>query len=377
MLMTDIFSGAFEKRRVLVTGHTGFKGSWLCVWLRELGAEVIGYSLDPPTTPSNFELARLSDHIVDLRGDIRDAPRLTRVVEEHEPELVIHMAAQPLVRVALENPKETFDTNVGGTVNLLEAIRRTPSVRCCIAVTTDKVYEDRGWIWGYRENDSLGGNDPYSASKAMAELTVQAYRRTWAQAGFAANQMAIASVRAGNVIGGGDWATYRLVPDCIRDLMADRPIQVNTPDSVRPWMFVLEPLSGYLWVAAQLSGNVAALDGAWNFGPAEREAVTCQMLAEKANTLWGGQGIAVAQAPPRSVHHQTRVLRLNWDKAANDLKWSPAYTWEKALHETVDWYHQYQRRGEEPGAIDMYDVCVKQIRDYVDCANALGIPWAT
>lgn len=375
MLMTNIFRGTFKQRRVLVTGHTGFKGSWLCVWLHELGAKVIGYSLDPPTTPSNFELVQLSDRIIDVRGDIRDAALLNRVIEEHEPEIVIHMAAQPLVRVSLENPKETFDTNVGGTTNVFEAVRRSQTVRCCIVVTTDKVYEDRGWIWGYRENDSLGGNDPYSASKAMVELVIQAYRRSWAVPGFAHHDVAIASVRAGNVIGGGDWAAYRLVPDCMRDLMAGRPIQVNTPDSIRPWMFLLEPLSGYLWVAAQLSDESTDLEGAWNFGPAECEAVTCQRLAEHASVLWGGQGIVVAQAPSPSVSIQTRVLRLNWDKAANELKWSPTYTWEMALHETVDWYRQYQSQGNE-GKIDMYDVCVRQIQNYVDCANTSGILWA-
>ncbi len=373
--MTDAFGGALRGRRVLVTGHTGFKGSWLCVWLRELGAKVTGFGLAPPTTPSNYQVSNLSEHVVDVRGDVRDADHLKRTIESHEPQIVIHMAAQPLVRVGYEKPKETFDTNVVGTVNLLEAVRTTRSVRVCVVVTTDKVYEDRGWVWGYRENDTLGGFDPYSASKAMAELAVQSYRRSWSQSGFADHPVSIATVRAGNVIGGGDWAAHRLVPDCLRDLMAGRPIQVNTPDSVRPWMFLLEPLSGYLCLVARLLDEPDQA-GCWNFGPSEQEAITCRQLAEEASAIWGGQGIVVPDRAGGGPPHQTRLLRLNWDKAANELRWRPVYTWGQAIRCTIDWFAEHGRPGSSGGPADMYGVCARQIADYVSAAAACGIEWA-
>ncbi|HSM56979.1 MAG TPA: CDP-glucose 4,6-dehydratase, partial [Candidatus Sulfomarinibacteraceae bacterium] len=237
--MNDSFANIFQDLPVLVTGHTGFKGSWLTVWLRELGARVTGFSLpEPPTRPSNFELCRLGSRMPDERGDVRDLHALQRLFDAHRPQVVFHLAAQPLVPTAYENPKETFDTNVGGTVNLLEAVRASDTVRAVVCVTTDKVYENREWVWGYRENDRLGGHDPYSASKAMAELAVASFRRSF----FAEGAPAVATARAGNVIGGGDFTDDRLLPDCMRALMAQKPLWVGNPLSVRPWQHVLESL---------------------------------------------------------------------------------------------------------------------------------------
>ncbi|PTB97867.1 CDP-glucose 4,6-dehydratase, partial [Marinobacter sp. Z-F4-2] len=273
------FGDQFRNKRVLITGHTGFKGSWLSVWLKELGAEVIGYSLDPPTEPSNFRLCKLDQKLASHCGDVRDVANLTQVISSSKPEIVFHLAAQPIVLDSYRMPKDTFETNVMGTVNLLEAVRHTKSVRAVVAVTTDKVYADQGWYWGYRENDRLGGFDPYSSSKAMAELAVSSYRSTWQESWsensdrvtFSNHPVAIASARAGNVIGGGDFARFRLLPDCMRACMDEQPIQVRRPDSIRPWQHLLEPLSGYLCLALKLLEEPEGYSESWNFGPAERE----------------------------------------------------------------------------------------------------------
>ncbi|MEZ4515518.1 MAG: CDP-glucose 4,6-dehydratase [Chloroflexota bacterium] len=267
------FANAYDGLTVLVTGHTGFKGSWLVTWLLNLGATVVGYSLpDPPTEPSNFIVSNLSEKVIDVRGDIRDFETLQATVAQYRPTLIFHMAAQPIVLRSVELPKLTIDTNAGGTVNILEAIRTTDSVRALVSITTDKVYENQEWIWGYRESDQLGGHDPYSASKAMAELAIAAYRSTYfPPEDYAEHGVAIASVRAGNVIGGGDFADFRLVPDCMKALMDGRPIGVRNPLSVRPWQHVLEPLSGYLWLGIKLLQDGPAFAEAWNFGPLEQK----------------------------------------------------------------------------------------------------------
>jgi CDP-glucose 4,6-dehydratase len=381
-----VFGGVFQGLRVLITGHTGFKGSWLSIWLKELGANVLGFSRGVPTDPSNFQLCQLERRITHGDGDIRDPDRVLEIIRKYQPEVVIHMAAQPLVLAAYQKPKETFDTNVLGTVNVLEAIRQTKSVKAFIGVTTDKVYKDQKWIWGYRENDLLGGYDPYSASKAMAELAIQSYQSSWPERGFSDHPVALASARAGNVIGGGDLAQFRLVPDCMQALKAGTPVEVRSPKSVRPWQLVMEPLSGYLWLAAHLLGEANkrlageklraedTFSGAWNFGPLEHEAINCETIARKAVELWGSGRYVLSQNP--SQGHETSVLRVNWDKAANRLAWRPTYTWEDALSETVDWWKEYQRQEQAGGAVDMYDVCVKHIEQYVSRARELGIPWA-
>ncbi len=370
MDMDKSFDGVFKGVPVLVTGHTGFKGSWLSLWLDALGARVIGYSLEPPSEPSNFSASGLADRIVDIRGDVRDLAALQKAVEKHKPKMVFHLAAQAIVRESYADPKLTFDTNAGGSVNVLEAIRRTDSVRAAVLITTDKCYENREWLYGYREVDRLGGRDPYSASKAMAELAISAYRRSFfPKEDFETHGVAAASTRAGNVIGGGDWGKDRILTDCIRALMDKRPIQVRSPTSVRPWQFVLEPLSGYILLGARLLMGHCELAEAWNFGPAERQAVSVREVVEMLIKLWGGgswEDVGSDAAP-----HEAGLLRLNWEKAANRLGWRPVYQWREALSETVDWFKLHHS-----GESDMHGVCLQQIKRYTSRAMEEGLGWA-
>lgn len=366
------FANVYDGLPVLVTGHTGFKGSWLSVWLRELGAEVTGFSLpELPTAPSNYEVCRLAEKVTDVRGDVRDLGAVTEVISSCRPRLIFHLAAQPLVLAAYRQPKETFDTNVGGTVNVLEAVRAAGGVSAMVCVTTDKVYENKEWVWGYRENDRLGGHDPYSASKAMAELAIAAYRKSY----FEQDGPAVASARAGNVIGGGDFAADRLLPDTMRALMGGELVRLRNPEHIRPWQHVLESLSGYLWLGARLMRDGAAYAEAWNFAPSESRGVTTHEVVEKAIALWGGgqwEGTGAGQR-----EKETALLRLNWDKAANRLGWRPLYEWDQALAATVDWFRTYhQRQLDDASRVDMYDVCVSQIDNYAARAGALGFPWA-
>lgn len=372
--MKRLFDNVFDSLPVLVTGHTGFKGSWLSLWLTELGANVAGYSLqDPPTQPSNFELMQLGRRIVDIRADIRDLERLKQVISTHQPRVIFHLAAQPIVLHSYEQPKLTFDTNTIGTVNILEAIRTanstraTESVRALVSITTDKVYQDEEWLWGYRENDRLGGYDPYSASKAMAEYAIASYRHSYFPASrYDQHGTAIASVRAGNVIGGGDFADYRLVPDCMRALMATEPILIRNPFSIRPWQHVLEPLSGYIWLAARLLQDGPAFAEAWNFGPLEQTGVTTQALAEKLIQLWGSGSWKATDPNPEK---ETGYLRLSWEKAAARLGWRPVYMVDEALAEITAWFKAYQQKS------DMFDVGRQHIEAYVKKATGLGLPW--
>lgn len=368
--MQSLFSSAFRSLSVLVTGHTGFKGSWLTAWLAELGASVVGYSLEePPSRPSNYEVANLSHTITDIRGDVRDLRALREVIETYHTQVVFHLAAQPIVLRAYQQPKLTFDTNAGGTVNVLEAIRTTNSVRALVSITTDKVYRNQDWLWGYRENDALGNVDPYGASKAMAELAIDSYRHSFfPPERYNEHGVAIASVRAGNVIGGGDFADFRLVPDCMRSLMAGEPIAVRNPVSVRPWQYVLEPLSGYLVLASKLLEEGPAYAEAWNFGPGERQGVSTLELVEKLIALWGsGSWRHVNQV---STERETGYLRLSWEKAAHLLNWQPVYTLDEALGEIHKWYKAFH------GQENMGRVVREQISTYVQRAKELGLQWA-
>lgn len=376
--MQTTFGNAFAGLPVLVTGHTGFKGSWLTTWLIELGANVIGYSLpEPPTRPSNFVASRLSERITDVRGDIRDLEQLRQTIETYRPQLIFHLAAQPIVLRSVELPKLTIDINAGGTVNVLEAIRLTDSVRALVSITTDKVYENQEWLWGYRETDQLGGHDPYSASKAMAELAIASYRATYFPADkYPQHGVAIASVRAGNVIGGGDFADYRLVPDCMRALMSGQPIGVRNPLSVRPWQHVLEPLSGYMWLAVKLLQAGPEYGEAWNFGPLEQKGIPAGEIAAKLVELWGSG--SWEHTEPGFAKVETGQLRLSWDKAAHRLNWRPVYTWQEALAEITDWFKAYQAAaegGNDDG--DMYHVTRNHIHLYTQKAKRLGLDWAT
>ena len=370
--MESNFEGVFQGIPVLVTGHTGFKGSWLSIWLNELGAKVIGYSLDPPTVPSNFEASQLSQRVVDIRSDVRKLDALCRVIEEFKPLVVFHLAAQAIVLESYANPKDTFDINVGGTVNILEAIRLTKSVRAAVCITSDKCYQNQEWAWGYREIDRLGGSEPYSASKAMAELAISSYRQSFFPTDkYEEHGVAVASTRAGNVIGGGDWGKNRIVSDSVRALMKGQTIRVRNPQSVRPWQFILEPLSGYLWLTVKLLREGHRYAEAWNFGPPEQLAISVQDLVQELIGLWGTgkwEDVSSDQAP-----HETGLLRLSWEKAANLLGWQPVYTWHEALAETADWFKEYH---ESDAGVDMYNTCVEQIRRYVDHARELGAVWA-
>jgi CDP-glucose 4,6-dehydratase len=344
----------------LITGHTGFKGSWLAIWLKELGADVIGYSLDPPSEPSLFEATKLREKITHIHGDIRDLDRLMETFEKYQPEFVFHLAAQPLVRRSYEEPKLTFDTNVGGTVNVFEAVRKTSSVKVLVNITSDKCYENREWVWGYRENDPMGGHDPYSASKGCAELVFSAYLKSFFSPNAAQSRpIGAASARAGNVIGGGDWGADRLVPDCIRALSSKQPIGIRNPNAIRPWQHVLEPLGGYLLLGAALWQNPQKYSDAWNFGPEDSSHLTVAEMAERLIKYWG-KGSWNDLSDPQSLH-EANLLKLNCDKAHAYLHWHSVLTIDECLQMTADWYKEFYS---EPQTKDMHQFCLEQIRKY-------------
>lgn len=338
---------AYAGRRVLVTGHTGFKGSWLAIWLRALGAEVWGYSLPPITRPSHFELLGLEELISHRIGDIRDGARVQSVFEEARPELVFHLAAQPLVRDSYADPKSTFDTNIGGTVNVLEAVRQIGSVRAALIVTSDKCYENREWDYAYRENDAMGGHDPYSASKAACEIVVGAYQRSFFGH---ENTPTVATARAGNVIGGGDWSKDRLIPDCVRALCAGEPIVLRNPQSVRPWQHVLEPLWGYLALGVGLLEKRPGLAGAFNFGPSYMRSPTVCEVAEAFAAEWRAGRVVTAPAH-EGQPHEAQFLRLASDKACRLLDWAAVLDARETIAWTVDWYRAWSEAGADREAI--------------------------
>lgn len=363
----SLFGGVFAGRRVLVTGHTGFKGAWLSAWLLDLGATVAGYALEPPTDPSLFLELGLGDRMTHVIGDVRNLPHLASVMAEFQPEIVFHLAAQPLVRLSYEEPVATYETNVMGTVNVLEAVRACSSVRVVIVVTSDKCYENRETGQAYREDDCLGGFDPYSSSKGCAELVTAAYRRSFFGP---ESPVRIASVRAGNVIGGGDWALDRIVPDCVRALQADVPVQVRRPDAVRPWQHVLEPLSGYLHLAARMWSEGAELDGPWNFGPLSADDVPVREIVDAMISAWGSGSW---ETPPGSSAgpHEARLLALDIAKARELLGWEPLYTTQRSCEATAGWYGA-RHRGADVGEITGSD-----IDEYVSEARAHGAAWAS
>ena len=342
----------WKNKRVFITGHTGFKGSWLCLWLSALGAKVTGYALNPPTDPSLFESANISGIVDSMIADIRDLDRLQKAVAAARPGIVFHLAAQPLVRASYSNPVETYATNVMGTVNLLEAVRQCNGVRAMVNVTTDKVYENRERIWGYRENEPLGGFDPYSNSKACSDLVTAAYRASFFKEG-----LALAAARAGNVIGGGDWAADRLIPDCIRALAKKKKIIVRNPGSIRPWQFVLEPLSGYLMLAERLYTDGNPFATAWNFGPDDRDEQPVGRIVDDVCRQWGsGAGYSVKRTP--GDPHEAGRLTLDCSKAKTLLGWRPRLSLEKAIAMTVAWYKSFYKGG------PMREKCLEQIADY-------------
>jgi CDP-glucose 4,6-dehydratase len=325
-------------KRVFMTGHTGFKGSWLSLWLQQLGSRVVGYALAPPSQPNLFEVARVADGMSSLHGDVRELSTLQAAMSKHQPQIVIHMAAQSLVRHSYEQPVETYATNVMGTVNLLEAVRRTPGVQAVVIVTSDKCYENKEWPWGYREYEPMGGHDPYSNSKGCAELVTSAFRKSF----FNDSNVRIASVRAGNVIGGGDWAADRLMPDLMRAMAGEGPLLIRNPNAIRPWQHVLNPLSGYLTLAEQLWDRKQLAAG-WNFGPHEADARPVSWIAEKIIGLWGSDApqwrVDDAQHP-----HEAHYLKLDSSKARFELGWSAKLPLAEGLEWIVDWHKAYGRK---------------------------------
>jgi CDP-glucose 4,6-dehydratase len=377
--MSQMFGNRYRGRRVLVTGHTGFKGSWLAEWLLALGAEVIGYSLSPPTSPALFVQLGLEGRLQHILGDVRDLAALAKVVRDAEPEFVFHLAAQPIVRTSYAQPVETYATNVMGTVNLLEAVRLADRPCSVVVITTDKCYENREWVHSYREEDALGGYDPYSSSKGCAELVVSAYRRSYFSG--KDSRVHVASARAGNVIGGGDWAPDRIVPDCIRALQLGEPIIVRNKHATRPWQHVLEPLSGYLWLGACLSLPELAPQGsrllasAFNFGPAITANRSVAKLVEEILQLWPGRWEDCSD--PRAMH-EASLLNLATDKAYHVLGWRPVWGFETSIEKTVNWYRDRAETSRSGDADRRMLVLTRgQIADYQAAARIQGLPWIT
>ena len=339
-------------KRVFLTGHTGFKGGWLSLWLQAMGAEVHGYALNPPTEPNLFTAAKVGTGMASSKiADIRDADKLREAMQVARPEIVFHLAAQPLVRYSYAQPVETYAVNVMGTVHLLEAIRATPGVKAVVNVTTDKCYENREWVWGYRENEPMGGFDPYSSSKGCAELVTAAYRRSFLEpAG-----VALATARAGNVIGGGDWAADRLIPDFLRAMDAGETLNIRSPQSTRPWQHVLEPLSGYLMLAERLYADGEVFAEAWNFGPADEDARSVQWIVERLAEMRKDVNWQCDEAPQP---HEAHYLKLDSSKAHNQLGWQPCWRLQAALHKTLEWHEAWRK------AEDMRSVTMAQIAGY-------------
>ncbi|MEJ1958856.1 MAG: CDP-glucose 4,6-dehydratase [Nitrosomonadales bacterium] len=358
MVVTSSF---WSGKKVFITGHTGFKGSWLSLWLQELGAEVTGYALQPSTSPSLFEEADVSSGMCSIISDIRDGERLTTEMRAVAPEIVIHMAAQALVRYSYVAPVETYATNVMGTVHLLEAVRNTPSVRAVVNITSDKCYENREWDWGYRETDHLGGHDPYSNSKGCAELVTAAYRNSFFNPEkYSAHGVALASARAGNVIGGGDWAQDRLIPDIMRAITQGKPVNIRNPHAIRPWQHVLEPLSGYLTLGQKLYEEGAAYAEGWNFGPNDDDAKPVQWIVERLTQSWGEGASWVLD---KSDHpHEAHYLKLDCSKAKARLQWHPRWNLQTTLDSITRW-HKRRLGGENMKTVSLEQIAAFQIND--------------
>lgn len=341
----------FRNKRILITGDTGFKGSWLALWLKTIGADVYGYSLPPENEHDHYNLIKLAEDIHHTDGNLLDIQWLSKQFDDIQPEIVFHLAAQALVRYSYDEPKLTFDTNVSGSVNLLEAIRKSKSVKSLIYITSDKCYKNKEWIWGYRENDELGGHDPYSASKAAAEIVFSSYFDSYFKHN---SNIGVASARAGNVIGGGDWADDRIIPDCIRSLSKNLEIEIRSPLATRPWQHVLDPLSGYMLLAQKLYINPNQYSGSWNFGPSISSIKTVKELTENVISVFGKGAYNIGLTD--GSKHEAGLLHLNCDKANNQLGWHPTWNFEQTITNTVLWYKNFLKDGLDPKKLSLNNI---------------------
>jgi len=360
-MQNNTFNNIYNGKRVLVTGHTGFKGGWLSLWLKELGAEVIGYSLDPPTQPNFFEAVDLKNKVIHIIGDVRDEKHLLSVYEKYQPEFVFHLAAQSLVRFSYKEPRLTYETNIMGTINVLETVRKTNSVKVCIVITTDKCYENKEWIYGYRENDPVGGYDPYSSSKGCAELITAAYRNSFFNPdNYGKNHdVALSTVRAGNVIGGGDWGEDRLIPDCVKTLSKNKAINIRNPQSTRPWQYVLEPLSGYLLLGSKMYKDGKKYSSAWNFGPNDNDIIKVEEIVKSVIKNWGNGDYELDTS---SQPHEAGLLKLDTSKARTLLGWKPVFNIYETIKRTINWYKYFYNGVEKE---KLYKISVNEIWDYI------------
>ncbi len=356
--MDDYLRETYRNKKVLITGHTGFKGSWLSLWLIGLEAKVIGYSLEPPTKPNLFESVGLVDKVTHVIGDIKDEHHLISIFEKYQPEFVFHLAAQPLVRLSYKEPKLTYETNVMGTVNVLEAVRKINSVRVCIVITSDKCYENREWFYGYRETDLLGGYDPYSSSKGCVELVVNAYRRSFFNDYGKIHNVALSSVRAGNVIGGGDWGEDRIIPDSIKALSEGKAIVIRNPSAIRPWQYVLEPLFGYLLLGILMAKDRVKYSGAWNFGPDNDNLLTVEELVALIIKQWGSGTYTIDTLDHL---HEAQFLKLDTSKARSLIGWKPICNVDESVERTIGWYKNFYAGMKKD---ELYELTVNEILKY-------------
>jgi CDP-glucose 4,6-dehydratase len=368
--MTNNLTKHFKGKKVIVTGHTGFKGSWLTMWLKQLGANVVGLSLDIPSRPSHYESAYISNQIEDHIIDIRDGVALKNLICQVQPDFIFHLAAQALVRTSYSDPIDTIATNAFGSANVLEALRTLSNKIVAVMITSDKAYDNEEWVWGYRETDRLGGRDPYSASKGMAELAIRAYVDSFFK--LSDNLVRVGICRAGNVIGGGDWAVDRIVPDCMRAWSEKEVVEIRSPQSTRPWQHVLEPLRGYLSLAANLSISEKHHGNAYNFGPPAHQNNSVSELIEEMSRHWD-QVHWNDTSQNKKILHEAGLLKLNCDKALFDLQWQPALTFEDTVRMTVEWYKNFYTNNNE----SMFEFTMSQIGEYTDLANACGVNWTT
>jgi len=352
----------YKNKKVLITGHTGFKGSWLSLWLLELGANVIGYSLEPPTHPNLFEALSLNKKLIHIIGDVRDEKKLSSVFKKYQPEFVFHLAAQPLVRLSYKDPKLTYETNIMGTVNVLESVRKTKGVRVCVMITTDKCYENKEWVYGYRENDTMGGYDPYSSSKACAELTISAYRNSFFNPKDYGkmHNVALSSARAGNVIGGGDWGEDRLIPDCVKTLSQNKIIHIRNPQATRPWQYVLEPLLGYLLLGSLMYQDGKRYSSAWNFGPNDENIIIVDEVVKLLIKNWGS---GIYKVDDYNHPHEAGLLKLDISKARTFLGWNPVHNIYETIERTINWYKNFYNGMEKE---ELYKFTVREIWQYVN-----------